>query len=196
LNVHYHATGGGAQIDDTTGLALRWTTDKPEYSSIFMLLGAPGAGDSLTGPLVIPAGAAEHVEEYEWIVSYGGQAFPDSIEARLWAVAAHMHKVAVDLRVWIEDRDTAAETCLLHTPEWDFDWQRVYEYDALANEGVRVKAGDKIRIRCEYNNTLDNPGVAEALAEVGLEEPIEVTQGEGTLDEMCLSALGVAVKGL
>jgi hypothetical protein len=98
--------------------------------------------------------------------------------------------------VWIEDRDTAAETCLLHTPKWDFNWQRIYEYDALANEGVRVKAGDVVHIECTYDNTLDNPGVAEALAEVGLDQPIDVSQGEGTLDEMCLTALGVGVKGL
>jgi hypothetical protein len=194
LNVHYHATGGGAEIDDSTGIALRWTTDAPEYSSLFTLIGAPGAGTSLTGPFSIPAGASGHVEEFEWIVSANGQSFPDSVEARVWAIANHMHKVGVDMRVWVEDRDTDAETCLLHTPEWDFDWQRVYEYDALANEGIRVKAGDKVRIRCEYDNTLDNPGVVEALAELGMTEPIDVELGEGSLDEMCLAGLGVGVK--
>ncbi|MFO7562266.1 MAG: hypothetical protein R6X02_06455 [Enhygromyxa sp.] len=194
LNVHYHATGGGAEIDDSTGLALRWTTTLSEYSSIFTLLGAPGAGSSLTGPLSIPPGASDHVEEYEWVISAGGQAFPDSVEARVWAIANHMHKVGVDMRVWIEDRDTGAETCLLQTPQWDFNWQRVYEYDAPANQGVRVKAGDTVRIRCVYDNTLDNPGVVEALAELGLSEPIEVTLGEGSLDEMCLAAVGVGVK--
>jgi hypothetical protein len=195
MNVHYHATGGGAELDDGTGLALRWTTQQPQYSSFFTLLGEPGTGDSLTGGLSIPAGASGHVEEYEWVVSYNGQPFPDSIEARIWAVAAHMHKVGVDLRVAIEDRDTAAETCLLQTPEWDFNWQRVYEYDALANEGFRVKAGDIVHIRCTYDNTLDNPAVVEALAEVGLTEPVQVNVGEGTLDEMCLSAIGVGVAG-
>ncbi len=194
LNVHYHATGAGAEIDDGTGLALRWTTQKPERASIFRLLGAPGAGSSLTGPLSIPAGASGHVEEYEWVVP--NQQFPNSVEARIWAVAHHMHKVGVDIRAWIEDAETGEETCLLHVPNWDFNWQRVYEYDAPASEGIRIQAGDKVRIRCEYDNTLDNPGVVEALAEVGLDEPITVTQGEGTLDEMCLTAVGVGIKGL
>ncbi|HVI02288.1 MAG TPA: hypothetical protein VM869_26425, partial [Enhygromyxa sp.] len=196
LNVHYHATGGAAETDEGTGLALRWTTEQPEYSSLFTLLGAPGAGDSLTGPLQIPPGASGHVEEYEWVVSYGGQPFPDSIEARIWAVASHMHKVAVDMRVAIEDRDTGVETCLLQTPDWDFNWQRVYEYDALADQGFRVKAGDIVRIRCTYENTLDNPAVVEALGELGLSDPIEVNMGEGTLDEMCLTAIGVGVRGI
>jgi len=194
MNVHYHATGGGAELDDGTGLALRWTTDAPEYSSIFTLLGAPGAGDSLTGPLSIPPGAAGHVEEYEWEISYNGQTFPDTVEARIWAVAHHMHKVGVDIRMWIEDRDTEAETCMLHVPNWDFNWQRVYEFDAAANQGFRIKSGDIVHIRCVYDNTLDNPGVVEALAELGLTEPVEVTQGEGTLDEMCLTAVGVGVR--
>jgi hypothetical protein len=196
MNVHYHATGGGTELDDGTGLALRWTTQQPEYSSLFTLLGAPGEGDSLTGPFTIPAGASGHVEEYEWVVSYNGQPFPDSIEARIWAVANHMHKVGVDLRVSIEDRDTAEETCLLQTPDWDFNWQRVYEYDAPANQGFRVKAGDIVRIRCTYDNTLDNPAVVEALAEVGLSEPVDVNLGEATLDEMCISAVGVGVAGI
>jgi hypothetical protein len=32
------------------------------------------------------------------------------------------------------------------------------------------------------------------LAELGLDQPIDVNQGEGTLDEMCLTAVGVGVK--
>ncbi len=196
LNVHYHASGAGPEQDDGTGLALRWTTEKPDYTSFFMLLGAPGQGSSLTGPLQIPAGASGHVEEYEWVVSAGGQPFPDTVDARFWAVANHMHKVGVDMRVWVEDRDTSEESCLLHTPEWDFNWQRIYELDAPIDQGFRVRAGDRVRIRCEYNNTLENQSLVEALDEVGESEPIDVGQGEGTLDEMCLTAVGVAVRGL
>jgi hypothetical protein len=195
LNVHYHATGGGAEVDDSTGLALRWQESAPEYVSFFKLLGEPGAGDSLTGELLVPAGTKGHVEEYEWVVSDNGDTFPDSVDARLWAVAHHMHKVGVDMRVWIVDRDSGVETCALHTPQWDFNWQRVYEYDAAIGDAVRIKAGDRVRLRCEYDNTLQNPGVVEALAEVGLDQPIDVIQGEGTLDEMCTAAFGVAIRG-
>jgi hypothetical protein len=38
--------------------------------------------------------------------------------------------------------------------------------------------------------------VVEALAELGLSDPIEVSMGEGSLDEMCLTAIGVGVKGI
>ena len=196
MNVHYHATGGEPETDSGTGLGLRWTTQTPAYQSIFRLLGAPGDGDSLTGPLMIPAGASGHVEEYEWVVSANGQPFPDSVDVRMWAIASHMHKVAVDMRVWVEDRDTGDETCLLHVPKWDFNWQRIYEYDVGIQETVRLRAGDKVRIRCEYDNTLDNPSVVEALAEVGEDAPIDVQQGEGTLDEMCIAAVGIGFNGI
>lgn len=195
LNVHYHATGAGPEQDDATGLALRWTTEQPEWVSMFSLLGAPGDGTPLSGPFVIPADTTDHVEEFEWKVTGPGNTdFPDSVEARLWAVAAHMHKVGVDLRVWVEDRDSGAETCLLETPRWDFDWQRVYEVDRPLGDMVRLKSGDTIRVRCVYDNTIQNPGVQEALAEVGLDAPIDVQLGEETLDEMCIGAIGVAVR--
>jgi hypothetical protein len=196
LNVHYHATGGGPETDEGTGLALRWTTQEPEYVSLFELVGAPGAGTSMTGEFLIPAGASDHVEEFEWVVSADGQSFPDTIEARLWAVGNHMHKVGVDMRVWVEDRDDGHETCLLHTPAWDFNWQRVYEYDAPIGQGLRLKAGDIVHVRCSYENTTANLALAEALEEVGENGPVDVELGEGTLDEMCLAGLGAGVKGL
>ncbi len=196
LNVHYHAVGADPETDSGTGLAMRWTANKPTWQTLFALIGAPGLGTPLTGPLMIPAGEKGHVEDYEYEVSLNGQPFPDIIDVRLWNMTNHMHKVGVDMRVWLVDRDSGAETCLIHTPRWDFNWQRSYSYDAPIDSSIRLRAGDKLRIRCIYDNTLDNPGVAEALAEVGLDAPIDVNVGEGTLDEMCLGGFGVAIKGL
>jgi len=193
LNVHYHAAAT-PQTDSGTGLALRWKTTAPRWASLFTLIGAPGMGDSLNGPLMIPAGAKDHVEEYVWTVSNGGEAIPDIVDIRLWAALNHMHKVGVDMRVTIEDRDTGVETCLLQTPRWDFNWQRSYAYDTPITSAQRVRGGDKIHVRCTYDNTLANPGVQDMLSEVGLDAPVDVTLGEGTLNEMCLTGLGVAVK--
>lgn len=194
LNVHYHAAGD-EQVDADTALALRWKTSAPAWTSLFQLIGAPGYGDSLHGPLLIPAGAKDHVEEYEWTVSASGQPIPDLVDIRLWAALNHMHKVGIDMRVSIEDRDTGVETCLLQTPHWDYNWQRSYAYDTPIASGFRVRGGDKIRVRCTYDNSLDNPGVKDMLTEVGLDAPVDVGLGEGTLDEMCLTGLGVAVRG-
>ena len=51
-----------------------------------------------------------------------------------------------------------------------------------------------MRIRCTYDNTIDNPDLAGALAEQGLDAPTDVVLGEGTLDEMCLAGIAVAVR--
>ncbi|HEY8378707.1 MAG TPA: hypothetical protein VIK91_19580 [Nannocystis sp.] len=193
FNVHYHATGGGPETDDATGIALRWSEQPGAWRTLWELIGAPGVGNSLTGPLLIPAGAEAHVEEYEYIVP---AEIPDFVDVRVWSVLNHMHKVGVDMRVWVVDRDTGAETCLLHTPKWDFNWQRSYQFDVPIAQSVRARAGDKVRLKCVYNNTTANPGVVEMLAEAGLDAPVPVALGEGTLDEMCLLAVGVAYKGL
>jgi hypothetical protein len=190
LNVHYHATGGGPETDDATGLALRWTDAPAEWSTFFTLIGNPGVGDSLHGPLLIPAGEEAHVEEYEYVVPNN---IPALADVRVWTVLNHMHKVGVDMRVWVES--DSGETCLLHTPKWDFNWQRSYQYDAPITSSFRVRAGDRVRLRCVYNNTMSNPGVVEMLAEAGLDAPVDVGLGEGTLDEMCLTGVGVAIRG-
>lgn len=189
MNVHYHALGD-TETDSGTGLALRWKASEPEWSSVFALVGDPGVGKPMTGELLIPAGEDKHVESYEWTVN-----FPEAVEVRLWAAAAHMHKFGVDLRVAVEDGQTGEQTCLVQTPKWDYNWQRSYAYDTPIADSLRVRGGDKVHVRCTYDNTLANPGVQEVLAELGLDAPFDVTVGEGTLNEMCLAGLGVAVKG-
>jgi hypothetical protein len=189
LNVHYHAQAS-EQKDSKTGLAIRWKSEEPAWTSRFVLVGAPGLGMSQTGEMLIPAGASGHEESFTWSVN-----FPDIVDVRVWAALAHMHKVGVDLKVWVESGDTGDETCLLQTPKYDYNWQRSYAYDTPVTEGFRVRGGDKVHVRCTFDNTLMNPGVQEMLAEVGLDAPIDVGLGEGTLDEMCLSGLGVAIKG-
>lgn len=187
FNVHYHASVTGPEVDDGTGIALRWTTDPPAWVSSFGLIGAPGDGQSTTGEFVIPAGARGHEEVIEWAVPPLGDA-----DVRLWTVGHHMHKIAVDAKTSVV-RD-GQELCLVQTPRWDYGWQRLYQYDAPIDEVFAVQPGDVVRVRCTYDNSMDNPGVVEALSELGLDEPREVRLGEGTLDEMCLSGIGVAVR--
>ena len=136
---------------------------------------------------MIPAGASGHEEIAEYEVPPIGQA-----DVRVWSVLNHMHRVGVDMRTSVIRGND--ETCLLQTPDWDFDWQRFYEYDVEIADSFRVQAGDIVRVHCTYDNTLDNPDVVSALAEVGLDEPQDVYVGEGTLDEMCLTGVGVAYR--
>ena len=82
----------------------------------------------------------------------------------------------------------------MQTPRWDYGWQRLYEYDVPVEEVFQVMPGDVVRVRCTYDNSLENPAVVDALQELGLDAPQDVHVGEGTLDEMCLAGIGVAVR--
>jgi len=87
-----------------------------------------------------------------------------------------------------------AQECLLHIPRWDFNWQRLYRFDGPFEQLPMVRGGDKLRLRCTYNNSLNNPFVAKALADVGLSAPVDVGLGAQTLDEMCLAIVQVLYK--
>lgn len=87
-----------------------------------------------------------------------------------------------------------AEECLLQTPDWDFEWQRYYPYDAEIEALPFVMPGDTFELTCRYDNSMNNPFVREALAEQGLDAPRDVVLGEETLDEMCLLAVTVFTK--
>ena len=57
-----------------------------------------------------------------------------------------------------------------------------------------LNAGDKLKLKCTYDNSMDNPYVVRALHEQKLTAPIDVHLGETTLDEMCLGAFTFLVK--
>lgn len=185
-NMHYHAVVGGPETDEGTGIAMRWSTDLPEYVSDFRLIGAPGDGTLTTAPFLIPAGASDHVETIELDVPTVGGA-----DVRIWSVLNHMHKIGVDMKISV--MRGGEELCLVQTPHYDYDWQRIYEYDVGIDQAFQIQSGDTVRVRCTYDNTLDNPSVVEALDEMGFDEPQSISLGDGTLDEMCVAGVGIAV---
>ncbi len=78
---------------------------------------------------------------------------------------------------------------LSHHPTWDFEWQRTYLYDGEFNELPRLEVGDRLSVRCTFNNSESNPMLmeyidAESISDVGV--------GEDTFDEMCAVILGVS----
>ncbi|MBL9104724.1 MAG: hypothetical protein JNL82_27520 [Myxococcales bacterium] len=201
LNVHYHPTGA-PERDDSTGIDLRrYDAALPTYVGLLALIGngggaaeglQPGPGDDGPPKFKIPAGAVGHTEEM--LISPSGQ-IP---ELRIFGVSSHMHYVGTDMMIGVQ-RNTPVDgapdvECLLQTPRWDFNWQRLYTYKASLAEVPLVHGGDDLYLRCTYDNSMANPAVAEALADQGLAAPQDVYLGESTLDEMCLGAFAVAVK--
>jgi hypothetical protein len=195
VQMHYHPTGDSTE-EDRSKVLVRFAAGEPEWDYNVSLPGnASGAPNLLPGPndggspeFRIPAGAEEHVEA----MSIEVPAIP--IELPILIVATHMHYVGTDARLWIE-RPTPgaaepASECLVHTPYWDFNWQRGYMFDGDIAELPTASGGDILRLECHYNNSMKNPFVAQALEERGLSSPEDVYLGEETLDEMCLGVIG------
>jgi hypothetical protein len=198
--IHYHPTGGDA-APDATRFQLRFTDKEPEYQLLIGLIGnfdsasdglLPGEDDNGGAEFRIPANKAGHVEQMEYVVPPLG-----TDHAKLYSVGTHMHYVGRDMKVNLTRASAAqgepADECLIQTPEWDFNWQRFYAYDAPIEELPRARMGDLFQMRCTYDNTLANPFVARALKEQGLAAPMDVHLGESTVDEMCLFVLGFLV---
>lgn len=201
VQMHYHPTGEGPEPDQSE-LQLRWVEEAPEWEAAQVLIGndggmhgdgtglQPGPDDVGEPEFVIPAGASEHVETMLYTQAV-------DIDFPLYSVGTHMHYVGVDMKIDLLNADPAPheeeEECLIQTPAWDFNWQRVYDYDAPIDELPLISLGDSLRMRCTYDNSLDNPFVVDALEEQGLTEPHEVRLGEETMDEMCLGLYGILV---
>ncbi len=193
LNIHYHPTGLGPEVDDSTRVQLDWMDDVPIYRGYMELVGnyegeelQPGPGDRNDTPeFRIPAGAKGHTEEMVLVI-------PDDLPpTRVWSVGAHMHYVGTGMQIRFQGN--GYDDCMLETPNFSFEWQRLYNYDAPLLEMPLAAPGDRVYLRCEYDNSMGNPYVVEALQEQGLDEPVDVYLGEETLNEMCLGVFGVAV---
>jgi hypothetical protein len=205
MQVHYHPTGAGVDRDGSTSVDLRFADRAPEFVGGLSLIGnfdrkdipeAGGSGfglmagpnDPATGPaFVIPANATDHTETLRVKIPAGSPTY------YVWGAGAHMHYVGRDMKIEVQ-RDNGLGECLVQTPAWDFNWQRLYYYDAPVTNTPTVNAGDIIQMRCTYDNSMGNPFVRDALAERGETEPVDVRLGEETLDEMCLGVFGIAAR--
>ncbi len=98
---------------------------------------------------------------------------PMRYDGKIVEVGGHMHTMGSSFSLTLNP-DTSDEQVLFEIPQWDFNWQGRYQYETP----VRVAEGDVVRISCTWNK--------------GAGEDRRYTiWGEGTRDEMCLSALTV-----
>jgi hypothetical protein len=194
LSLHYHPVGGPTSVDQS-GLALRWTTEPPNYEAVISAVGnaATAAQGLHFGPadpngiptFLIPAGTSGHTETMSTV-------FPDDIpESKLFMLTPHMHHLGTDFRVTLErDGETS---CLIQNPHWDFDWQLIHAIDGEQPGAPSVRAGDRIELRCTYDNSLANPALVDQLAVLGLDAPVDAYLGDAGVNEMCMLVYGIAV---
>ncbi|MEO8796319.1 MAG: hypothetical protein ABI551_00410 [Polyangiaceae bacterium] len=208
MQVHYHPHTTVTNKTDTTTFQIRYTDAVPEYDVLNLLLGnaesasdglLPGPDDPASGPaFIIPANAKGHTEEIQYTMPQDIASIPGGLF--LYSIAAHEHYVGVKQRITIQHAaptaDMPASECLLNVPQWDFNWQRFYAYqgDGTLEHLPQIAAGDTLDIKCTYDNTMDNPLLAESLHERQMNAPVDVKLGETTLDEMCLGGFSLVHK--
>lgn len=204
LDLHYHPTGIGTEMDADTYLALTTTDVEPRYIARNLFLGNQEEDGDFNlvqvtvmededggAEFLIPAGASDHAEAMEWT-------FTDALTypLRVYGIGTHMHYVGTDMLITLRNDGSGSdndhgEECLVQTPAWDFNWQRSYGFDATYDELPTINPGDTVYMRCLYDNSMANPFVVEALDDQGLDAPVDVRLGDDTLDEMCLGVLGI-----
>ena len=194
LQIHYHPSPMGTEVDDSTQLELQRYDGVPLYQASTGVVGLSQEGQRFDdGALVIPAG------EEDW-TNTATTALPS---AAIWSVLPHMHAVGTEIRVEI-NRQSGEDECLAEVPAWDYAWQRIYrmaslyETDTLSLEdGPIVQSGDSATVTCTFNNSPSNEQLVETYRNEGdVDEDGEVLIedvpiGEGTTEEMCLAIIGL-----
>jgi len=88
------------------------------------------------------------------------------------AVHPHAHSRATDIKAYAELPDGTRRS-LLHIPDWDFNWQDVYRYEAP----IELPAGTTISMEYAYDNSAANPRNPDR-------PPRRVIFGQNSSDEM------------
>jgi hypothetical protein len=151
----------------------------------------PGPGDHGASPeFVIPANTATHSETQVFTISEGTTTVP------LLGIAGHALLAGTSVRISVERNQAghgASSECLLDTPRYDMNWQRMYVIDSAIDTLPTLSEGDRVRIECSYDNTLSNDRLASALEAQHRNATVDMYLGDQALDEMCVGAFLVLV---
>lgn len=111
------------------------------------------------------------------------------VDGTIVSLAPHMHVLGERLEATLETGTPGAEAsaCLVDIPAWDFHWQQTYALPDATK--LPVKKGDRLKVRCTYDNSAENQPLIDGKKKLSS----EVSWGEGTLDEMCLLFVGIRV---
>ena len=127
--------------------------------------------------LNIAAGDTHSVQTQEMVVPAAYQ------NATVYRAMGHAHQLATQVKLEVVKRD-GSSSCVLDNQRWDFNWQRDY----TLTTPIRLAAGDRLKITCVYDNGQANqPVIGDAPR-----APRNVTWGESSFDEMCMTYLTFA----
>lgn len=170
MQVHYNLQRYRGEGDRTT-IDVELAAEAPPYRLVVAPLAYPDglfikAGKSdATQSIVVPVSLA---------LKYLGIKASDVV---LTSVTPHMHMLGSSITT------SLGSQTLVDIPRWDFHWQQAYMFKT----SVPLAADQLLMMTCMYDNSPANQPVVDGIKK----PPRDVTWGEGTFDEMCLSFLGL-----
>jgi Copper type II ascorbate-dependent monooxygenase, C-terminal domain len=173
LQMHYYVADGAPEPDATSvQFQLADQVDKVAAYQPFLDVGW------IAGGLAIPPNASnamfQHVADPRPFFELLGSPLDTSKGFNIEGVMFHMHKLGKVGELYLE-KAGGGRVKVLHIPDWNFHWQQQYMLEAP----VRFEPGDKLRLRCTFDNT---PGRSSPDSSMR-----EVRWGEGSDDEMCVA---------
>jgi hypothetical protein len=186
VQMHYNTTEVSPAADQTSiAFKVADTVDKPAlilpYTNPGWVLGY--------SPMTLPAGEASvkyamswDIIENDFLSYFGDNSIDDDNGLMIHMSGLHMHQLGKAATLSIA-RSDGTDDCLLEIPDWEFEWQGGYFF----KDPVLLYEGDKLALSCEWDNSAENQPVIDGQ----VQEPQDVSWGDGTSDEMCLGILYV-----
>jgi hypothetical protein len=172
MQVHYNTLTAGAQSDRTT---MDFRLEKSVTKEAKIQPWARPAWLSGDG-MLIPANESDVMHSF----AYDPTVLPPGGPVTIHGLGLHMHQLGKRGLVRIDRADGTTE-CMIDVPHWDFHWQGTYTF----LEPKTVNPGDKVHLECHWDNSAANQPLVDGVKL----PPKDVTWGEGTTDEMCLTTL-------
>jgi hypothetical protein len=173
VQMHYNLANYRG-VGDRTQTRLEFASTPPEYVVRYLPLLNPSG-------LKLKAGDADAkqvvVAPVSQILKY--LRMPNVTELSITSLLPHMHMLGTTISTGINSQT------LLDIDRWQFGWQQTY----YLKQPVRATAADLLTLECHFDNSQANQPVIDGKKGV----PRDVTWGEGSGDEMCVSLLGVTL---
>ena len=157
VNMHYHKDPGpGTGVQDLTQAAFVF------YEPGDVIDYVVDTDLNFTREFMIPAGDPNYEVKHQRLFEE---------DTYLLSMGPHMHYRGKAVKYELEYPDGKMET-LLWVPDYDFNWQFLYEYE----EPLLVPAGSKLHMTWWFDNSEDNP--------FNPDPTVDVVYGAATTDEM------------
>lgn len=153
MMVHMRPSGRVESVQASIGLYL--TDEIPAHVPVMLRL--------TRQDLSVPAGASAYTVSDRYVLP---------VDVDVHTVQPHAHYLARQMRA-VATRPDGTAVRLLRIPDWNFDWQSVYQYE----RPLRLAAGTTLEMSIIYDNTDANPRNPHR-------PPILIRYGQQTSDEM------------